>query len=99
MYQIAIPTLSRVNILLSQTIKTLEHHNISKSQITIFCIDKEYDQYKNIFHDYNIVVGKLGLIEQKEFIQMIENISLLKPLMILVFLLNVKDGFLTNLFL
>ena len=69
MYQIAIPTLSRVNILQTQTIKTLLHHNISKSQITIFCIDKEYNDYKNIFHDYNVVVGYLGLIKQKEFIE------------------------------
>jgi hypothetical protein len=69
MYQIVIPTLSRVNILQTQTLKTLQHHNISKSQITIFCIDKEYDQYKNIFQDYKIVVGELGLIKQKEFIQ------------------------------
>lgn len=69
MYQIAIPTLSRVNILQTQTLKTLELHHISKSQITIFCIDKEYNDYKNIFQDYNIVVGELGLIKQKEFIE------------------------------
>lgn len=69
MYQIAIPTLSRSQLLKEQTIKTLEHHHISKSQITIFCIDDEYEQYKNIFPNYNIVVGHLGLIKQKEFIE------------------------------
>ena len=68
MYQIAIPSLSRSQLLKRQTLKTLEHHNIPNSQITIFCIDKEYDQYKTI-SDYKIVVGELGLIKQKEFIQ------------------------------
>ena len=68
MYQIAIPSLSRVNILKEQTLKTLDHHHISKSQITIFCIANEYEQYKTIT-DYNIVVGHLGLIKQKQFIE------------------------------
>ena len=69
MYQIVIPTLSRVNILQTQTIKTLLHHNIPISQITIFVVENEYEEYKNIFPNYKIVVGKLGLIKQKEFIE------------------------------
>jgi len=67
MYQIAIPSLSRVKLLESQTLATLEDHHIPKSQITIFCIDKEYDEYKKL--DYKVVVGELGLIKQKQFIE------------------------------
>jgi hypothetical protein len=67
MYQIAIPSLSRVKLLESQTLATLEKHHIPKSQITIFCIDKEYEEYKKL--DYKVVVGELGLIKQKEFIE------------------------------
>ena len=69
MYQIAIPSLSRSQLLKEQTLTTLEHHHISKSQITIFVIENEYEEYKNLFPDYNIVIGYLGLIKQKQFIE------------------------------
>ena len=69
MYQIAIPSLSRSQLLKEQTITTLEHHHIPISQITIFVIENEYEEYKNLFPDYTIVVGHLGLIKQKQFIE------------------------------
>jgi hypothetical protein len=69
MYQIAIPSLSRSELLKEQTLTTLEHHHIPISQITIFVIENEYEEYKNIFPDYNIVIGYLGLIKQKQFIE------------------------------
>ena len=69
MYQIAIPTLSRAQLLKEQTLTTLELHHISKSQITIFVVENEYEEYKNLFPNYNVVVGHLGLIKQKQFIE------------------------------
>ena len=69
MYQIAIPSLSRSELLKEQTLTTLEYNHIPISQITIFVIENEYEEYKNLFPDYNIVIGYLGLIKQKQFIE------------------------------
>ena len=69
MYQIAIPSLSRSKLLKEQTKTTLQIHNIPISQITIFVVENEYEEYKNLFPDYNIVVGHLGIVKQKEFIE------------------------------
>ena len=69
MYQIAIPSLSRSKLLKEQTKTTLQIHNIPISQITIFVVENEYEEYKNLFPNYKIVVGVLGLIKQKEFIE------------------------------
>ena len=69
LYSIAIPSLGRSELLKSQTIKTLQHHNIPKSVISIFVIQEEYETYKDTLPDYNIVVGVLGLVKQKEFIE------------------------------
>jgi hypothetical protein len=69
MYQIAIPSLSRSKLLKEQTKTTLQIHNIPISQITIFVVENEYDEYKNLFPNYNVVVGHLGLIKQKQFIE------------------------------
>jgi len=37
--------------------------------ITIFVVEEEYDLYKNVLPDYEIVVGKLGLVPQRNFIE------------------------------
>jgi hypothetical protein len=37
--------------------------------ITIFVVEEEYDLYKNVLPDYEIVVGKLGIVPQRNFIE------------------------------
>jgi len=70
-YIIAIPSYKRHKILKKRTLSILEKHKISKSIIYIFVSDEEEKQiYKNYFPDYkNIIVGKLGLKNQRNFIQ------------------------------
>ena len=69
-FQIVIPSLSRTNILKTQTLHTLQRFGIHKSLITIFVVEEELEQYKKeIGEDYKIVVGVKGLVQQREFIE------------------------------
>ena len=65
-----IPSYNRANIIKTHTLKLLEKYNIPKKQIYIFVSDsKQYDDYKNsLGNDYNIIIGKLGLHNQRNFI-------------------------------
>ena len=65
-----IPSYNRSNIIKTHTLKILEKYNIPKKQIYIFVSDnKQYDDYKNsLGDDYNIIIGKLGLHNQRNFI-------------------------------
>ena len=65
-YSIAIPSLGRAKELKERTLATLS--NIPKDKIYIFVVKKEFDEYKEILPDYNIIIGKLGCNEQKKFI-------------------------------
>tara|TARA_R100001086_G_scaffold49571_3_gene22029 strand:- start:1220 stop:2734 length:1515 start_codon:yes stop_codon:yes gene_type:complete len=67
-YIIAIPSLKRSNILLNKTYKFLKKHNIDDSKIYIFVIDNEYETYKSIFPQCNIVVGRFGAKNNKNYI-------------------------------
>lgn len=67
---IAIPSYQRPLVLCEKTLKTLEEHGIPKHQIHIFVVKEEEAAYKEAAGpDYNIVVGELGLVEQKRFIE------------------------------
>ena len=65
-YKIVIPSLSRVDILKERTLNMLD--TITKSNIYIFIIGDEYDEYKKALPDYNIIIGPLGCAEQKRYI-------------------------------
>tara|TARA_R110000765_G_scaffold191125_3_gene296307 strand:+ start:206 stop:973 length:768 start_codon:yes stop_codon:yes gene_type:complete len=66
---IVIPSYNRVNILKERTLSLLERHNINKKSINIFVVREEYAKYKNGLHDdYNIIIGKKGIAEQRGFI-------------------------------
>jgi hypothetical protein len=70
MYSIAIPSLSRYSIINSLTISTLEKHNINPNYVTIFVIQEEYELYKQVINEkYKIIVGRKGLVQQREFIE------------------------------
>jgi hypothetical protein len=67
---IAIPSYQRPIALREKTLRTLAEHGIPKEQIHIFVVKDEEATYKEaIGSEYNIVVGELGLVEQKRFIE------------------------------
>ena len=71
-YSIAIPSYKRAVQLQNKTLTCLNNNNIPKELINIFVIEEEYEEYleklnKNYYN--KIIIGKLGLVPQKEFIQ------------------------------
>ena len=68
-YKIVIPSYDRVNILKNKTLKMLENQGIDKKLIYIFVTNEEYEKYKNELPNYNIIIGKKGLLPQIEFIE------------------------------
>jgi hypothetical protein len=71
-YSIAIPSYKRAVQLQNKTLTCLNNNNIPKESINIFVIEEEYEDYleklnKNYYN--KIIVGKLGLVQQREFIQ------------------------------
>ena len=71
-YVIAIPSYNRPDIIQNNTLDVLKRHNINPIHITIFVSDKQqYDIYKNAIPSTlynNIVIGALGLKNQRNFI-------------------------------
>ena len=68
-FRIAIPTYKRQNTLGQKTLKTLEQHNFTKDIIDIFVNNQEeYEIYKPLYPEYNIIVGVTGIKEIREFI-------------------------------
>jgi hypothetical protein len=69
-FVIAIPTYKRVDICSNQTLSTLEREGISKDIIYVFVVEEEYDIYREkLGEEYKIIIGELGLINQKNFIE------------------------------
>lgn len=69
MYYIAIPSYKRANKLKNETLATLTRFGIDREKINIFVVEEEYEEYKSINPDYNIIIGIKGLIQQKTFIE------------------------------
>lgn len=67
-YVVCIPSYNRVNILKNKTINTLEQNNINKDIIYIYVVKEQYEDYKLMFPNYNVVVGEKGLLKQRDFI-------------------------------
>ena len=68
-FRIAIPTYKRYIELGEKTLNTLEKYNIDKSIIDIFVNNQfEYDIYKPLYPDYNLIIGETGMKEIREFI-------------------------------
>jgi len=71
-YIIAIPTYNRAEQVVEKTLSTLSRGNVSKNRIYIFVANKEqqriYEQVvpKNLYKE--IIVGKLGITNQRKFI-------------------------------
>lgn len=72
-YIICIPSYKRENVCNEKTLKTLEDNNIKREKIYVFVANKEeYKKYKETLDKrrYNkIIIGVVGLIEQRDFIE------------------------------
>jgi len=67
-YNICIPSYGRPEILKQETLRSLAKYNIDVNFIYIFVVEEEYEIYKSILPNYNIIVGVKGLVNQREFI-------------------------------
>jgi hypothetical protein len=68
MYYVAIPSYDRAESLLAKTLNTLK--DIPSNRIYIFVANEsQYKIYKEVIHGYNIVIGKLGITNQRKFIK------------------------------
>ena len=71
-YVICIPSYKRSDLCNVKTLTTLMEHNISKSKIYVFVANKkEYEEYVNVLETnkyYKLIIGKKGLVQQREFI-------------------------------
>ena len=66
---VAIASYQRAKVLKDKTLALLLRYNISKDLITIFVGNQEeYKEYEQEFPDIEIVVGVVGLMEQRNFI-------------------------------
>ena len=64
-----IPSYNRLEILKSRTLTMLERHKIPKNSIYIFVVEEEHTTYcKGLHLEYNIVIGKKGISNQRAFI-------------------------------
>jgi hypothetical protein len=69
-YSIAIPSYKRAKILNEKTLKTLSDAGIKKERINVFIVEEDLEKYKEELNPefFNeLVVGKKGLIQQREF--------------------------------
>lgn len=66
---IAIPSYNRVNMLKEKTLAYLKKQKVPRKIIYIFVADEtEYAIYKKKLQKYNIVIGKKGIFNQRNFI-------------------------------
>jgi hypothetical protein len=63
-----IPSYNRVDILRTHTLAFLQRNTVKVSDIFIFVVREQYDIYKEAYPEYNIIIGRVGLKEQRNFI-------------------------------
>ena len=68
-YVIAIPSYKRSSELSKKTIETLKKNNIPVNKIFIFVVPEEREEYEKTCANYTIVSGRLGLVNQRTFIE------------------------------
>jgi len=69
MYKVAIPSYRRSDIIASKTLATLNRGGVLNEDIHIFVVAEEEELYKQACPHYKIIVGVLGLVNQRNFIQ------------------------------
>ena len=69
-YQIVIPSYKRSKTIKEKTLRVLHLHNIDRNRIHIFVAsESEKAEYESENPGYKIIVGVLGLVPQRNFIQ------------------------------
>lgn len=69
-YVVAIPSYKRVDILRKKTLAMLEKGGVSLSRVYVFVAnDTEANMYRVIDNKIKIIVGRLGITEQRKFIR------------------------------
>lgn len=69
MYVVAIPSYNRVKEIQTKTLKTLHNANILAEKIYIFVANEEEEKlYREALPDYKIIIGELGIVNQRNFI-------------------------------
>ena len=61
-----IPSYQRYDVLKNKTLHLLQTSNVSMDKVYVFCIEDEYEQYRNL--PCHVIIGKKGLIQQRQFI-------------------------------
>jgi len=70
MYYVAIPSYDRAESLLSKTLHTLHQCKVPSNLIYIFVANEsQYIIYKKVIKGYTIIIGKLGITQQRRFIK------------------------------
>lgn len=67
-YKIVIPSHNRTQTLRNKSLAFLRKHNIPLSKIYIFVASEQFQLYQEVFPEYQIIEGKLGLINQRNYI-------------------------------
>lgn len=71
MYVICIPSYKRANFCNDKTLATLQKHGISRDKIYVYVVSEDFNEYENVLNKklYNkLIVGKKGLVPQRQFI-------------------------------
>jgi len=68
-YRIAIPSYKRHEIIRDKTLATLQRGNVPLANIYVFVVQEEEEAYRKACPEYQIIVGLLGLVQQRAFIQ------------------------------
>lgn len=71
-YFIAIPSYKRAKICNEKTLTTLFKLGLPREKINVFVTEDDYEEYKNILNPeyYNdLIVGEVGIVNQREFIE------------------------------
>lgn len=72
-YVVCIPSYKRSDVCKDKTLATLHRHKIPASKIYVYVANKdEYEVYKNVLpknHYHKLVVGIVGLVPQRDFIE------------------------------
>lgn len=70
-YQIVIPSYKRARAIKEKTLRVLHLQNIPKNRIHIFVAsESEKTEYESENPGYKVIVGMLGLVQQRNFIQL-----------------------------
>jgi len=64
--KVAIPSYQRFETLRNKSLALLKKLNIPMDSVYVFCVEEEYDQYKQL--PCHVVIGKHGLRNQRNFI-------------------------------